>query len=86
MTQKEKFTANLLLAGFVQNSNEGASNWFETYENGISIFVGIMASDVDSLGHLPITVNYISDDNEEEIEKEYMTINGAWNAIKKLLK
>lgn len=78
------FINKLLSVGFIQNSNTGASNWFEYYDNDRSVFVGIMAHD-DYLGHIPIHVNYIDDNADEEIEKDYLTIAGAWKAIKKLI-
>lgn len=81
----DKFIDNLLSAGFVQNTNDAPSNWFENYTNGMSIFVGIMAHEVDYLGHIPIEVVYSHEDDEEETEKEYMTTDGAWRAINKLI-
>lgn len=80
----EKFIDNLLSAGFIQNSNEKVSNWYENYINGKSVFVGIMAHEIDYLGHIPIEINIVEDSADEEIEKDYMTTSGAWNAIKKL--
>ena len=80
----EKFIDNLLSAGFIQNSNEKVSNWYENYINCKSVFVGIMAHEIDCLGHIPIEINIVEDGADEEIEKYYMTTSGAWNAIKKL--
>lgn len=74
------FIDKLLSVGFIQNS--GASNWYEYYSNSGSVFVGIMEHEIDSLGHILIHVNYL-DDASEEIEKDYLTTAGAWNAIKK---
>lgn len=79
----ETFINKLLSVGFIQNT--GASNWYEYYSNGRSVFVGIMAHYVDYLGHIPIHVNYLDDNADEEIEKDYLTIAGAWKAINKLI-
>lgn len=82
----ETFINKLLSVGFVQNSNEAVSNWYETYENGMSIFVGIMEKEIDCLGHILIHVNYCRDEDDEETEKDYMTPDGAWKSINNLLK
>lgn len=79
------FIKKLLSVGFIQNSNTGASNWYEYYDNGRSVFVGIMAHEIDYLGHIPINVNYLDENADEEIEKDYMTTSGAWKAINKLI-
>lgn len=81
----ETFINKLQSVGFIQNS-KGASNWYEFYLNGMSIFVGIMASEIDYLGHIPINVNHIHDNDEEETEKDYMTTAGAWRAIENIIK
>lgn len=81
----EKFIDNLLSIGFIQNSNEACSNWYENHIKGTSIMVGIMAHEIDYLGHIPITVNCLHDDDDKETEKDYMTTTGAWNAIIKIL-
>ena len=78
----ETFIDKLLSVGFIQTDTQ---NWYENYTNGTSIFVGIMASEIDYLGHLLIEVNYYHDNDEEETEKEYMTTSGAWKAIQKLI-
>ena len=80
----ETFINKLLSVGFIQSST-GASNWYEYYGNGRSVFVGIMAHEIDCLGHIPIEVNYLDDDADEEVEKDYLTIAGAWKAINKLI-
>lgn len=80
----DTFINKLLSLGFVQNAN-GASNWYETYENGMSIFVGVMNTEIDPLGHCIIEVNTYNDSTDEEVEKDYLTTNGAWQAIKKLI-
>lgn len=81
----DTFTNKLLSIGFFQNTNERPTNWFETYTNGMSIFVGVMAHEIDHLGHLPVNVLYCRDTDEEETEKEYMTLEGAWRAINKII-
>lgn len=81
----DTFINKLLSVGFIQNSNSGASNWYENYVNGVSVFVGIMEREIDCLGHILIHVNYIHDNDEEETEKDYMTTTGAWRAITKLI-
>lgn len=82
----DTFIDKLLSVGFIQNTNDAPQNWFENYINGTSIFVGIMNSEIDYLGHIIIEVNYCHDNDEEETEKEYMTTDGAWRAINKLIK
>lgn len=79
----EKFIDRLLNIGFVRNSNDKAENWYEFHLNGTSVFVGIMAEEVDYLGHCPIEVQYY--DDETEVEKDYLTTTGAWRAIHKLI-
>lgn len=81
----ETFINKLLSVGFVRNANDGASNWYENHINGASIFVGIMANEIDSLGHIPIEVIYFNDNDDEEVEKEYMTTAGAWKTINNLV-
>lgn len=77
----EKFIDKLYSLGFIQMQ---ASNWYENNVNDTSIMVGIMANEIDCLGHIPIEVNTFNNETEEENEKDYMTTKGAWNAIKKL--
>lgn len=79
----ETFINKLHSVGFIQTDTQ---NWYENYINGTSIFVGIMESEIDCLGHILIEVNYCHDNDEEETEKEYMTTDGAWRAINKLIK
>lgn len=74
--KQETFINKLLSVGFVQNSNDGASNWYENYSNGASVFVGIMGEEI-------ITV--FKEVEEIEFEKDYLTYSGAWNAIKKII-
>ena len=78
----ETFINKLLSLGFIQNSNSGASNWYENFVNGVSVFVGIMASEVDYLNH--ISINVVHGNDDYEYEKNYMTTSGAWKAIEKL--
>lgn len=80
----ETFIDKLLSVGFIQNE-KGATNWYENYANDTSIYVGIIASEIDCLGHIPIEVIYMKGDDGVEVEKEYLTTTGAWNAIKKLV-
>ncbi len=81
----DTFIDKLLSAGFIKNTNDAPSNWFENSINGMSIFVGIMEHEIDPLGHILIEVNYYHEDDEEETEKDYMTTAGAWRAINKLI-
>lgn len=82
----ETFIDKLHSVGFIQGQSEGISNWYSHHISGTSIFVGIMAYEIDYLGHIPIDVNYVKDGDDEEIEKTYMTTVGAWKAINKLIK
>lgn len=79
----ETFIDKLLSIGFMQTD---CDNWYTNYINGKSVCVGIMASEVDCLGHLPIEIVYIDEnvDDELEIEKDYLTTTGAWKAIQRL--
>lgn len=80
----EKFIEKLYSVGFIQNE-KGAENWYENYINGKGVFIGIMGYDVDHLGHIPIEINIFDDGTDEvEITKYYMTLEGAWSAIKRL--
>lgn len=81
----DKFIDKLYSIGFMQNEN-GAENWYENYINGKGVFVGVMGYEVDHLGHIPIEINIFEDDADEvETTKYFMTLDGAWNAIKRLL-
>lgn len=71
----ETFIDKLLSVGFIQNE-KGATNWYENYANGASVFVGIMGEEI-------ITV--FKEVEEIEFEKDYLTYSGAWSAIKKLV-
>lgn len=81
----DKFIDKLISVGFIQNGN-GADNWYENYINGKSVFVGIMGHEVDHIGHIPIEINIFEEGFDEiETTKDYMTLEGAWNAIKRML-
>lgn len=82
----ETFINKLHSVGFIQGQSEGISNWYSNHINGTSIFVGIMAHEIDYLGHIPINVDYFEEGDDEETEKDYMTTDGAWKAINKLIK
>ena len=76
------FIENLEAIGFAQRSTP--ANWYENHTNGAHVLVGIMAHEIDYLGHIPITVIAVEDGSDEETEKDYMTTRGAWAAIKRL--
>lgn len=80
----QKLAEKLTDHGFLPNTEAG--RWYETYENGKSVFVGILRNENDCLGHCTVEIDIFNEQDEDyESEKTYISCQSAWNAIKRIL-